>query len=205
MTAREIAEAQTADPGAYQFFHFVSELVKHPANLPVDALAQHDADPRRLDEKTFSISLFARRVIPFANFRPRRLPRLERYSYSFSSCSGGSSAAPARLHLSGRSAPRLASSRPMLERVRPIFSGETTMVVSRMGSPRLKQNPPACAYMSPRRHAQRHRFYLIASASSHESVQPGVDRDPSRLNHPRSAAASRSHLQRKRLRRTLGL
>ena len=45
MAAGKIAEAQFADADADQAFHFESELVKHPANLAVDALAQNNAEP----------------------------------------------------------------------------------------------------------------------------------------------------------------
>ena len=53
MTQREIAETQTTDPRSDQLLHLITQFVKHPANLPVDALAQNDADPCRLDRIHF--------------------------------------------------------------------------------------------------------------------------------------------------------
>lgn len=82
MTARQIAETQPADPGADQLFHFVSEFVKHPANLPVNALAQDDTNPGRLNRRDF----FDPRSLPIEDhaarqFRgERRIPRaIERH------------------------------------------------------------------------------------------------------------------------------
>jgi hypothetical protein len=45
MAARHIAEAQVADAGANEPFHFVADLVKHAANLAVQTLLQDDAQP----------------------------------------------------------------------------------------------------------------------------------------------------------------
>ena len=49
MSARQIAEAELADPRANEPLHFVSDLVKHPANLAVNALSQDDSQSDRLD------------------------------------------------------------------------------------------------------------------------------------------------------------
>ena len=45
LTARQIAEAEIPDARANQPLHFVADLVKHSADLPVQALLQHDAQP----------------------------------------------------------------------------------------------------------------------------------------------------------------
>lgn len=52
MASGQVAEAKLADANADQFFHFISELVKHPADLPVDSLPQDDSQaggPEGLD------------------------------------------------------------------------------------------------------------------------------------------------------------
>ena len=49
MAARQIAEPQTTDPDSDEPFYFVTDFVKHPANLAIDSLAQDHAQPRRLD------------------------------------------------------------------------------------------------------------------------------------------------------------
>ena len=49
MAAGKIAQSQATDPDAYEFFHVVTNLVKHPANLAINSLAKKDAQPRRLD------------------------------------------------------------------------------------------------------------------------------------------------------------
>ena len=42
MTARYFAEPQMADAGAEEPFHLIANLVKHAANLAVQALLQDD-------------------------------------------------------------------------------------------------------------------------------------------------------------------
>ena len=49
MPARHFAEMQVADAGANKPFHFVADLIKHAANLAVQALLQHDTDAGRPD------------------------------------------------------------------------------------------------------------------------------------------------------------
>ena len=49
MATRKISQPQTADPGSDQFLHLVSDLVKHPANLPVDSLPEDNPEPRRFN------------------------------------------------------------------------------------------------------------------------------------------------------------
>ena len=38
-----------SDAGSRQFLHLVADFVKHPADLAIDALTQHDAHSRRTD------------------------------------------------------------------------------------------------------------------------------------------------------------
>jgi len=45
MAAWHVAEAKVADAGANEPFHFVTDLVKHAANLAVQTLLQDDAQP----------------------------------------------------------------------------------------------------------------------------------------------------------------
>jgi hypothetical protein len=49
MAARQITQVQPSDPNADKPFHFISYVVKHPANLAVDALSQNDSQSDRLD------------------------------------------------------------------------------------------------------------------------------------------------------------
>lgn len=49
MSARQIAEAKPADAEADEFFYVVTDFVKHPANLAIDALAQDNVESSRLD------------------------------------------------------------------------------------------------------------------------------------------------------------
>ncbi len=49
MTARYVAEPQVANAGADEPFHFIADLVKHAANLTVQALLQDNAQPGRAD------------------------------------------------------------------------------------------------------------------------------------------------------------
>ncbi len=39
MSARQIAEAEVADSRADEPLHFVTDFVKHPADLPIDPLS----------------------------------------------------------------------------------------------------------------------------------------------------------------------
>ncbi len=50
MPARQISQAQISHARADQFFHFVANIVKHPADLPVNSLPQDHAqfDRRQL-------------------------------------------------------------------------------------------------------------------------------------------------------------
>ena len=41
MAARQIAEPQPSDPNSDEPFHFVTDFVKHPADLAIEALLQH--------------------------------------------------------------------------------------------------------------------------------------------------------------------
>jgi hypothetical protein len=43
MAAGQIAEPEVADANANKPFHFVTDLVKHATDLPVDALSQNNA------------------------------------------------------------------------------------------------------------------------------------------------------------------
>ena len=43
MAAGQIAEPQVADANTDKSFHFVTDLVKHATNLPVDALSRDNA------------------------------------------------------------------------------------------------------------------------------------------------------------------
>jgi hypothetical protein len=49
MAARKIAQTEPANPDAHQFFHFVANFIKHPANLAIDSLAEEDSQPRRFN------------------------------------------------------------------------------------------------------------------------------------------------------------
>jgi hypothetical protein len=49
MPARKIAEAQSANANSDKAFHFVTDFVKHPANLTINSLPQNHAQPRRLE------------------------------------------------------------------------------------------------------------------------------------------------------------
>ena len=53
MSSGQIAQAQMTDANPNEFFHFVSQLVKHPANLPVDSLAQDHPHARHPDRLHF--------------------------------------------------------------------------------------------------------------------------------------------------------
>ena len=43
MAARKITKTQTADANSDEPVHFVTDFVKHPANLAIDSLAQDNA------------------------------------------------------------------------------------------------------------------------------------------------------------------
>ncbi len=49
MGAWEIAETEPTDPSPDEFFDFVADSKKHPANLAIDALPQNNAETRRFD------------------------------------------------------------------------------------------------------------------------------------------------------------
>ena len=49
MSTWQIIQPQMSDAGSRQFLHLVTDFVKHPADLAIDALAQHDAHSRRTD------------------------------------------------------------------------------------------------------------------------------------------------------------
>ena len=49
MAARKIPEPETANAGSDKAFHFVTDFVKHPANLPVNSLSQNDAQASGLE------------------------------------------------------------------------------------------------------------------------------------------------------------
>ena len=49
MTARQIAEAKISNSDTHERFHFITDLLKHPANLTINALAQDNAQTRRRD------------------------------------------------------------------------------------------------------------------------------------------------------------
>ena len=51
MSARKIAETQTADPNPNESLNVIAHFVKHPADLAIDSLAQDHVQPRRLDRK----------------------------------------------------------------------------------------------------------------------------------------------------------
>jgi len=76
MAARKVSQPQTADPGSDQFLHLVSDLVKHPANLPVDALPEDNPEPRRFNR----VHLIDSRSLPIEHHaagqfgRERRVP-----------------------------------------------------------------------------------------------------------------------------------
>lgn len=76
MAARKIAETQTADPGSDQFLYLITDLVKHPTNLPVDALPEDDPEPRRFNR----VHLIDSRTLPIEHHaagqfgRERRIP-----------------------------------------------------------------------------------------------------------------------------------
>jgi len=78
MSRWQLAEAEIAEANAYEPFHFVSDVVKHPANLPVDALSQHETEPRRrelvnaLNFRALPVEVDAAREF----LRERGIPRL---------------------------------------------------------------------------------------------------------------------------------
>ena len=49
MAARQVTETEMADAGADEAFHFVADLVKHAADLAVQALSENDAEASRPD------------------------------------------------------------------------------------------------------------------------------------------------------------
>ena len=49
MPPRHFAEMQVTDPSANEPFHFIADLVKHPANLAIQTLLQDNAHPGRSD------------------------------------------------------------------------------------------------------------------------------------------------------------
>lgn len=77
MSARQIAQPQVTDAGPHQFVHFVTQLVKHPANLPIDSLLKDDAHDRRLERiDPFELGEFAIEHYPAKEFRGERwVPR----------------------------------------------------------------------------------------------------------------------------------
>ncbi len=60
MSAWQIAEPQISHARPNQFFHFVADIVKHPANLPINSLPQDDAQFHRRDRmNAFQLGAFA--------------------------------------------------------------------------------------------------------------------------------------------------
>ncbi len=49
MAAWQIAEAKISDARAHEPFHFITNLLKHAANLAINALTQDYAQSRRRD------------------------------------------------------------------------------------------------------------------------------------------------------------
>ena len=49
MAARQIAETSLTDANTDETFHFVTDFVKHATNLPINSLAQDDAQMRWLN------------------------------------------------------------------------------------------------------------------------------------------------------------
>ena len=49
MAARQIAQTQAANADANEPFHFVTDLILHATDLPVDALSQKNAQAFRTD------------------------------------------------------------------------------------------------------------------------------------------------------------
>jgi hypothetical protein len=49
MAARQITQVQPSDANADKPFHFIPYVVKHPANLAIDALSQNDSQSDQLD------------------------------------------------------------------------------------------------------------------------------------------------------------
>ena len=49
MTARQITQANICDARAREPFHFITDLLKHAANLTINALSQDHAQSRRRD------------------------------------------------------------------------------------------------------------------------------------------------------------
>jgi len=49
MTARQIAETNITDANTDEAFYFVTDFAKHATNLPINSLAQDDAQMRWLN------------------------------------------------------------------------------------------------------------------------------------------------------------
>ena len=49
MPSGQIAQAQITDANPDEFFDFIPQLVKHPADLTIDSLAQDNPHPRHPD------------------------------------------------------------------------------------------------------------------------------------------------------------
>src|SRR5260370_23485338 len=85
MAAREIAETQAADSSADEFLHFVTDCIKHSADLAVDSLPQDNSQARRLDQmygidsRTLAVKHHA-----LMQFRcERRVPRAIEHHFVF--------------------------------------------------------------------------------------------------------------------------
>lgn len=66
----QMAELDIADAHAHQLLHAVTEMRRHQADLPVQALRQHDAEPDRAD-----LEVLQGRVISPWIGTPRLMPR----------------------------------------------------------------------------------------------------------------------------------
>ena len=86
MSSRQVAQAQVTHANANEPFHFVSQLIKHATDLPVNSLKQDNSQARHPDRLHF---LHSRALSvehhPGQQFRrERRIPRsIERYFVFF--------------------------------------------------------------------------------------------------------------------------
>ena len=82
MAAWQIVEAQISDSNAHEPFHFITDLLKHAANLAINALAQNNAQTCRRDGmQTRDLGALTVERHPAQQFRcKRRIPLpIERY------------------------------------------------------------------------------------------------------------------------------
>ena len=85
MPAWQIAEPQISNARADQFFHLIAGIVKHPANLPVDSLAQDHAQfDRRELLNAFQLRAFSIEHDAAQQFRRIfRIPRFVECDFVF--------------------------------------------------------------------------------------------------------------------------